>query len=453
MHPAISKTVTRRKALSVETDRTARDNYRALCGVLLTSLQTSRLLDADGRREDAELVKHSLFATLFNFDLSQLLRAIERTSGTWGASLYSRLLLLTMHECAKALSSLLGKPMRARLVDWGVGAELVRELSVLHSDLVTLTAVRRKNSRVARNNTSHRDADAAVQLERLSEVVVKDIHSRGYQLLAWTTRFHSFCSAVIDARKQQLNSVKPADQIVHIVRLMRAIDYLKENHPSPELIDVVRRITGQSGSTPGVSSKFVADLGTTRQLAAAKFLIALGAITQHRERFERERRADAGALANIAQFTILFLLDLSELLYDVEAAENEWSRIAAARYLATALHQFGESFPEVLPKGVQVHIYEAAADAELRARFRALKRRMDETIAEHQPFFARIRHSVVAHRVPDPLEQLQVMGEIRVEDVVSLGERYVAWCRELHDALTEIITTSHSLRKAPPVAS
>jgi hypothetical protein len=160
-----------------------------------------------GDISDETLMNAFQFTVIFNYDLRVLQVDVQGAGDSWRGRLYTRYLMLVMHEAADDLVAILGTHFRAVLKAWHAPEPMIAELNALHKQL---TAFRRDNEAafaVTRNSiTAHRDHDATLQLQALEGIDIKAMLAESYRLLDWMTSFHKYCSRMLDWQRAQLKS-------------------------------------------------------------------------------------------------------------------------------------------------------------------------------------------------------------------------------------------------------
>lgn len=185
-----------RIATNASDEQLWREGEQALIG-LLDSLRRERTrCERSGATAVCVLLNASQFATLFNYDLRQLLYDIKRAGDSWGGRLYSRLLALTLYECTEDVTALLGRPLREAIGELG-GPEAMTTLGGLHSRARTFFDEHRPLLQSIRLQViGHREHDAAVQLTQLEALDMKHLEHLGYQMLKWLSDFHGFTTSL-----------------------------------------------------------------------------------------------------------------------------------------------------------------------------------------------------------------------------------------------------------------
>jgi hypothetical protein len=189
--------------LTREDERLWREGEEALQQLLATLSRERSAAEAAGDADRVTIVNAVQYATIFNYDLRQLLVDIKRAGHTWGGRLYVRLLALTLYECTEDLRALLGRPLRDAVARLG-GNEAVVALNPIHERATRFFEANRPLLLEIRLQViGHREHDADLQLKQLQALDVDQLTNMGYEMVKWLTEFHGFSADVAQLVKKQ----------------------------------------------------------------------------------------------------------------------------------------------------------------------------------------------------------------------------------------------------------
>jgi hypothetical protein len=127
-----------------------------------------------------EIYNVGLFVALLEQDISAYSEAIFFARSEWHRQFFARSLALLLYEATQDLPQLLGKNYRALLKDLELGFKWLDTLNHIHSKLSTFSKSHRPFLWKIRNYVSaHRDHNALLQLEIMSEFKAIDVYRLG----------------------------------------------------------------------------------------------------------------------------------------------------------------------------------------------------------------------------------------------------------------------------------
>jgi hypothetical protein len=168
---------------------------------------------------------------------------------------------------------------------------------------------------------------------------------------------------------------------------------------------------------------------------------ALEAASQARSGAEAVGDLDAIKLLNVVQFALLFNLDLSVLLEDLNTTSPTWRKRLHARHLILLLFECVDDFVSLLGKEFRSVLLSREHGTELLARLNALHAQL-RTFQQRYGHFRDIRTTLVAHRDHHAPRLLETLEQIRASEVDAAALEMLNWLTALHILCTDAINVT-----------
>jgi hypothetical protein len=168
---------------------------------------------------------------------------------------------------------------------------------------------------------------------------------------------------------------------------------------------------------------------------------AVKAATLARAKVEAAGDAESVTLFNVIQFALIFGLDLTVLLAELDDADSSWKQRLHGRHLILLLFECVDDFIALLGKEFRRVIINRPSGTGLLARLNILHAQL-RTFQVRYGHFKDVRTALAAHRDHDAPRLLSMLGEIDIKDVDAAGLEMLNWLTELHDLCSDAIPDS-----------
>ena len=174
--------------------------------------------------------------------------------------------------------------------------------------------------------------------------------------------------------------------------------------------------------------------------------LALASSSEARAYWEQHQGIHEITIVNLAQFVILWNMDLSALLNALDDTEPGWQQKLHARVLALTIYECAEDFTALLGKNLREAITELAGPQQLTI-LNPVSAGINQFWRSHREALKAIRGSIIAHRDHNAKQQIEALNNLSVEEVKSMGWELMKWTNTLLSALSNTVNVSNSKRR------
>ena len=168
------------------------ENHKQLAAVLASVREAYRRAVFKGDPHMIAVQNLSLFALLYNRDLSCILEDFDDPLSDYHQNLSARLAVLTIDECFAKLHGLMGKEVRAAFMAWDLSPKHAERLAGSGKALTQVKTLHAGWIGEIRDNViGHRDADAAAQFDLMSAIDCARVEQVAMELLSWTNELYT----------------------------------------------------------------------------------------------------------------------------------------------------------------------------------------------------------------------------------------------------------------------
>jgi hypothetical protein len=154
---------------------------------------------------------------------------------------------------------------------------------------------------------------------------------------------------------------------------------------------------------------------------------------------EKNNVQDVIFIININQFVMLFNYDLSVLRQDLLATEAGWRRKLHARLLALTIVEFLEDVGELLGKSFRAKVVETGDKTASIDRLNSILKKSSQLRVTHEKALRDLRNIAIGHKDKDAKKQFEVIRNLDVDRLESLGVDMTNWVTSYSLFLTDLI--------------
>ncbi|HNQ62194.1 MAG TPA: hypothetical protein PKJ62_07370 [Bacteroidia bacterium] len=153
---------------------------------------------------------------------------------------------------------------------------------------------------------------------------------------------------------------------------------------------------------------------------------------------------------NSCLFVNLAYHDLSILTYDLSFEREEWKRLFIARSLSLLLYEIAEDISEIFGKKYHNALSTLSVSNELIDNLHTSIKPINSFRNEKSELLKRIRNVSAAHKDHDALTQLEVIENIDIFELISIGLKMAIYLNNIGKVTSRIIDQT-SATKPPEI--